>query len=80
MGLRRGKVQSTSMGFYTLLRADDKKMTTYQEQRYVQKVGKYLSRSTTHLITDLGAHVIIKSGVDISKHKNVPKLLQETSS
>jgi hypothetical protein len=79
MGLRRGKVQSTSMGFYILLRVDDKKSTADQEQRYVQKVGKYLSRSATHLVTDSGAHIIIKSRVNIFKHKNVPKLLQETS-
>jgi hypothetical protein len=35
MGLRRDKVQSTSMGFYILPRADDKEETTYQKQRYV---------------------------------------------
>jgi hypothetical protein len=69
MGLRRGKVQSTSMGFYILLRADDKKSTAYQEQRYVQKVGKYLSRSTMHLITDSGARIIIKSRVNILSTK-----------
>jgi hypothetical protein len=66
MGLRRGKVQSTSMGFYILPRADDKKTIVYQEQRYVQKVGKYLSRSTTHLVIDSGARIIIKSRVNIS--------------
>jgi hypothetical protein len=56
MGLHKGKVQSTSMGFYILPRADDKESTAYQEQRNVQKVGKYLSRSTTHLVMDSGAH------------------------
>jgi hypothetical protein len=35
MGLRRNKVQSTSTGFYILLRADDKEATSYQKQRYV---------------------------------------------
>jgi hypothetical protein len=35
MGLRRDKVQSTSMGFYILPRADDKEETAYQIQRYV---------------------------------------------
>jgi hypothetical protein len=37
MGLRRGKVQSISMGFYILPRADDKEASTYQEKRYMQK-------------------------------------------
>jgi hypothetical protein len=55
MGLRRGKVQSTSMGFYILPRADDKEASMYQEKRYVQKVEKYLSRSTTYLFMDSGA-------------------------
>jgi hypothetical protein len=35
MGLRRDKVQSTSMGFYILPRADDKEETAYQKQRYI---------------------------------------------
>jgi hypothetical protein len=35
MGLRRDKVQSTSMGFYTLPRADDKEEAAYQKQKYV---------------------------------------------
>jgi hypothetical protein len=35
MGLRRDKVQSTSMGFYILSRADDMEETAYQKQRYV---------------------------------------------
>jgi hypothetical protein len=60
MGLRRGKVQSTSTGFYILPRADDKEASTYQEKRYMQKVEKYLSRSTTYLVMDLGAHVMRK--------------------
>jgi hypothetical protein len=61
MGLRRGKVQSISTGFYILPRANDKEVSTYQEKRYVQKKrGKYLSRSTTHLIMDSGAHVMRK--------------------
>jgi hypothetical protein len=37
MGLRKGKVQSISMGFYILPRADDKEASTYQDKRYVQK-------------------------------------------
>jgi hypothetical protein len=37
MGLRRGKVQSISTGFYILPRVDDKEASTYQEKRYVQK-------------------------------------------
>jgi hypothetical protein len=37
MGLRRGKVQSISTGFYILPRGDDKEASTYQEKRYVQK-------------------------------------------
>jgi hypothetical protein len=48
------------MGFYILPRADDKESTAYQEQRYVQKVGKYMSRSTTHLVMDSGAHIMRK--------------------
>jgi hypothetical protein len=60
MGLRRGKVQSTSTGFYILPRADDKEASTHQEKRYVQKVEKYLSRSTTYLVMDSGAHVMRK--------------------
>jgi hypothetical protein len=60
MGLRSGKVQSTSTGFYILPRADDKEVTTYQEKRYVQKVEKYLSKSTTYLVMDSGAHVMRK--------------------
>jgi hypothetical protein len=60
MGLRRGKVQSTSTGFYILPRADDKEASMYQEKRYMQKVEKYLSRSTTYLIMDSGAHVMRK--------------------
>jgi hypothetical protein len=63
MGLRRGKVQSISTGFYILPRADDKEASTYQEKRYVQKKGKkgkYLSRSTAYLILDSGAYVIRK--------------------
>jgi hypothetical protein len=39
MGLRRGKVQSISTGFYILPRADDKEASTYQEKRYIQKKG-----------------------------------------
>jgi hypothetical protein len=35
MGLRRDKVQNTSMGFYIMPRADDKEETAYQIQRYV---------------------------------------------
>jgi hypothetical protein len=35
MGLHRNKVQSTSMGFYILSRADDKEETAYQKQRYM---------------------------------------------
>jgi hypothetical protein len=58
MGLRRGKVQSTSTGFYILPRADDKEATAYQEQRYVQKVEEYMSRSRTHLVMDSGAHIM----------------------
>jgi hypothetical protein len=58
MGLRIGKVQSTSTVFYILSRADDKEATAYQEQRYVQKVEEYMSRSTTHLIMDSGAHIM----------------------
>jgi hypothetical protein len=60
MGLRRGKVQSTSTGFYILPRADDKEATRYQEKRYVQKVEKYLSKSTTYLVMDSGAHIMRK--------------------
>jgi hypothetical protein len=60
MGLRSWKVQSTSTGFYILPRADDKEATTYQEKRYVQKVEKYLSKSTTYLVMDSGAHVMRK--------------------
>jgi hypothetical protein len=60
MGLRGGKVQSTPMGSYILPRADDKESTAYQEQRYVQKMGRYLSRSTTHLVMDSRAHVMRK--------------------
>jgi hypothetical protein len=68
MGLWRGKVQSISMGFYILPRADDKEASTYQEKRYVQKkrergkikMGKYLSRSTAYLVLDSGAYVIRK--------------------
>jgi hypothetical protein len=60
MGLWRGKVQSISTGFYILPRADDKEASTYQEKRYVQKKGKYLSRSTAYLILDSGAYVIRK--------------------
>jgi hypothetical protein len=40
MGLRRGKVQSISTGFYILPRADDKEASTYQKKRYVQKKKK----------------------------------------
>jgi hypothetical protein len=69
MGLCRGKVQSTSMGFSILLRADDKKSIAYQRQRCEQKVGKYLSRRTTHLVADSGARIIIKSRVNISSMK-----------
>jgi hypothetical protein len=60
MGLRRGKIQSTSTGFYILPRADDKEASTHQEKRYVQKVKKYLSRSTTYLVMDSGAYVMRK--------------------
>jgi hypothetical protein len=64
MGLRRGKVQSISTGFYILSRADDKEASTYQEKRYIQKKGKkkgkYLSRSTAYLVLDSGAYVIRK--------------------
>jgi hypothetical protein len=60
MGLRRGRFQSTSTGFYILPRADDKEISTCQEKRYMQKVEKYLSRSTTYLIMDSGAHVMRK--------------------
>jgi hypothetical protein len=60
MGLRRGKVQSTSTGLCILPRADDKEASTYQEKRYVQKVEKYLSRSTTYLVMDSEAHVMRK--------------------
>jgi hypothetical protein len=66
MGLYRSKVQSISMGFYILPRADDKDASTYQEKRYVQKKekekkgGKYLSRSIAYLVLDLGAYVIRK--------------------
>jgi hypothetical protein len=57
MGLRRDKVQSISMGFYILPRADDKEASTYQEKRYIQKKeGKYLLRSTTYLVLDSGAY------------------------
>jgi hypothetical protein len=35
MGLRRDKVQSTSMCFYILPRADDKEEAAYHKQRYV---------------------------------------------
>jgi hypothetical protein len=35
IGLHRDKVQSTSMGFYILPRADDKEEIAYQIQRYV---------------------------------------------
>jgi hypothetical protein len=42
------------MGFYILPRADDKEASTYQEKRYVQKVEKYLSKSTTYLVMDSG--------------------------
>jgi hypothetical protein len=55
MGLRRGKVQSMSMGFYILPRADDKEASTYQDKRYVQKKEeKYLSRNTAYLVLDWG--------------------------
>jgi hypothetical protein len=60
MGLRRSRVQSTSTGFYILPRADDKKASTYQEIRYMQKLEKYLSRSTTYLVIASGAHVMRK--------------------
>jgi hypothetical protein len=40
MGLWRSKVQSIFMGFYILLRADDKEASTYQEKRHVQKGKK----------------------------------------
>jgi hypothetical protein len=65
MGLRRGKVQSMSTGFYILPRADDKEASTYQDKRYVQKKRgkkgeKYLSRSTAYLVLDWGAYAIRK--------------------
>jgi hypothetical protein len=69
MGLCKLKVQSTSTGFYILPRADDKEATACQEQRYVQKAKKYLSRSTTHLVIDSEAHIIGKSRVNISSTK-----------
>jgi hypothetical protein len=37
MGLWRGKVQSISMGFYILLRADDKGASMYQEKEICKK-------------------------------------------
>jgi hypothetical protein len=66
MGLRRGRVQSISTGFYILPRACDKEASMYQEKRYVQKrerkekKGKYLLRSATYLVLDSGAYVIRK--------------------
>jgi hypothetical protein len=63
MGLCKGKVQSISMVFYILPRADDKEASTYQEKRYVQKKRegkKYLSRGTAYLVLDSGAYVIRK--------------------
>jgi hypothetical protein len=64
MGLCKGKVQSISMSFYILPRADDKEASTYQEKRYVQKKEtgkkKYLSRGTVYLVLDSGAYVIRK--------------------
>jgi hypothetical protein len=60
MGLWRGKVQSISMGFYILPRADDKEASTYQEKRYIQKMGKYPSRITAYLVLDSGAYIIRK--------------------
>jgi hypothetical protein len=69
MGLCKLKVQSTSTGFYILPKAEDKEATTWQQQRYVQKAEKYLSRSTMHLVIDSGAHIIRKSRVNISSTK-----------
>jgi hypothetical protein len=58
MGLRRDTVQSTSMGFYILPRADDKEATAYHKQRYVYKLKKYISRSTMHLVMDSRAYIM----------------------
>jgi hypothetical protein len=41
MGLRRDKVQSTSMGFFILPRADDKEATSY---KICVKGEKYMSK------------------------------------
>jgi hypothetical protein len=65
MGLWRGKVQSISTGFYILLRADHKGASMYQEKKIhtkkkEEKMGKYLSRSTTYLVWDSGAYIIRK--------------------
>jgi MinD-like ATPase involved in chromosome partitioning or flagellar assembly len=61
MGLRRGKVQSTYAGLYILPRADDKeKCQRIKRKDACKKVEKYLSRSTTYLIMDSGAHVMRK--------------------
>jgi hypothetical protein len=78
MGLRRDKVQSIFTGFYILPRADDKEASTYQEKRYVQKKGNYLSRSTTHLIMDSGAHVMRKFQRRVIKNKSYRKISQGT--
>jgi hypothetical protein len=49
------------MGFYILLRADDKEASMYQEKRYIQKkMGKYLSKSKAYLVLDSGAYVVRK--------------------
>jgi hypothetical protein len=62
MGLRRGKVQSISMGFYILPRADDKRSINVLREKIRTKKkrrGKYLS-STMYLVLDSGAYVIRK--------------------
>jgi hypothetical protein len=46
------------MGFYILPTVDDKEELTYQNKRYVQKKGKYVSRSGAYLVLDSGAHII----------------------
>jgi hypothetical protein len=51
-----------SMGFYILLRADDKGASMYQKKeiRNKKEGKKYLSRSTAYLVLDSGAYIIRK--------------------
>jgi hypothetical protein len=53
------------MGFYILLRADNKGASMYQEKKTRtkkrgKKMGKYLSRSTAYLVLDSGAYIVRK--------------------